>query len=136
MTAIIDSSALVAFCLNEDGLNKERMKELFLSGTLSIELIEAESANAILVLKRRGLVDQRTAKAAIESLIELSNYNIKMMPQNELVSEAFETADSYKASVYDLLYVLLARRTSGSLASKDEKQKEIARKLNIKIEDI
>ena len=106
---------------------------LLLAGTISIELIEAESANAILVSKNRGLVDMR---AAIESMLELSSNNIKMMPQNELISEAFETAESYKASVYDLLYVSLAKRTSSSLASKDEKQKEIARKAKVKIEEV
>lgn len=136
MTAVLDSSALVAFCLNEKRLNREKMKELLLAGTISIELIQAESANAILVSKNRGLVDNRTARAAIESMLELSANNIKMMRQNELISEAFEMAESYRASVYDLLYVSLAKRTSSSLASKDEKQKEIARKVKIKIEEI
>ena len=137
MTAVIDASALVAFCLNEEGLDREKLKEHLRNGVISIELIKAESANAILVAKRRGTLDEKAAKLALASALEISGINVKMMPQDdELISDAFELSSSNSLAIYDLLYLSLAKKTSGVLLSKDESQVRLARKLGIEVEKI
>ena len=137
MTAVIGASALVAFCLNEEGLDREKLKEHLRNGVISIELIKAESANAILVAKRRATIDEKAAKLALASVLEVSGINVKMMPQDdELISDAFELSPPNSLAIYDLLYLALAKKTSGVLLSKDESQVRLARKLGIEVENI
>jgi predicted nucleic acid-binding protein len=137
VTAVIDASALVAFCLNEDGLDKERLKAHFREGVVSVDLIRVESANAILVSKRRGVTKDDAVELALSSMFELSRDNIKLIPQDdELISNAFEMSESTQLAIYDLLYVSLAKRMSASLLSKDEAQRKAARSLGIKTENI
>lgn len=138
MTAVIDASALVAFCLNERELDRDKLKEHLRRGVVSIELIKAESANAILVAKRRAIVDEKTARIALTSALDLSRNNIKMIPQDEdLITDAFELSESNNnLAIYDLLYLSLAKKISGTLLSKDEGQIKLARKLGITIEEI
>ena len=137
MTAVIDASALVAFCLNEDGLDRERLKAHLQEGVISVDLIRVESAKAILISKRRGATNVGAAKLALSSMFELSTNNIRMIPQDdELISAAFEMSESSSLAIYDLLYLSLAKRMSASLLSKDYLQVKAARRLGIKIENI
>ena len=137
MTAVIDASALVAFCLNEDGLDRKRLKAHFLQGVISVDLIRVESANAILISKRRGVTKDDGVKLALSSMLELSRNNITMIPQDdELISSAFEMSESTKLAISDSLYLSLAKRMSASLISKDEGQVSAARSLGIQIEDV
>ncbi len=137
MTAVIDASALVAFCLNEDGLDRQRLKAHFKQGVISVDLIRAESANAILISKRRGVTKESAVKLALSSMLELSKDNITMIPQDdELISSAFEMSESTTMAIYDSLYLSLAKRMSASLLSKDQGQVNEARSLGIKTEDI
>jgi predicted nucleic acid-binding protein len=137
VTAVIDASALVAFCLNEDGLDRERLKAHFREGVISIELIRVESANAILISKRRGVTKDDAAELALSSLLELSTNNIRMISQDdELINDAFEMSENMAIAIYDLLYLSLAKRTGASLLSKDDGQIKAAKRLGITIENI
>ena len=137
MTAVIDATAVVAFCLNEQGLDRERVLRHLRSGVVSIDLVRVESANAILVSKKRGLVQESQATLALSSMLEISRDNIKMVPQDDgLISDAFEIGQSANLAIYDLLYLSLARRVGASLLSKDQAQIRAARKLGIEIEEI
>jgi predicted nucleic acid-binding protein len=137
VTAVIDASALVAFCLNEDGLDRQRLKAHFQEGVISVDLIRVESANAILISKRRGVTKDNVAKLALSSVLELSRNNITLIPQDdEMISKAFEMSESTTLAIYDSLYLSLAKRMSASLLSKDEGQVNAARSLGIKTENI
>jgi predicted nucleic acid-binding protein len=137
VTAVIDASALVAFCLNEDGLDRQRLKAYFQEGVTSVDLIRVESANAILISKRRGVTKDNEAKLALSTMLELSKNNVTLIPQDdELISDAFEMGVSTALAIYDSLYLSLAKRTSASLLSKDERQVNAARSLGIKTENI
>jgi predicted nucleic acid-binding protein len=136
VTTVIDASAMVAFVLKEKGLDIERMNNLLRDGVMSPALMEAESANAILISKRRGLTDMQLAMEALGDVIEFSKNNVKMRDESELIQDAFGIADKHGLEVYDALYLSLAIKTKSSLATKDVKQVEAARKLGIKIEMI
>jgi predicted nucleic acid-binding protein len=137
VTAVIDASALVAFCLNEDGLDRQRLKAHFRQGVISVDLIRVESANAILISKRRGVTKDDAVKVALSSMLELSRDNIKLIPQDDgLISNAFEMSENMRLTIYDSLYLSLAKRMSASLLSKDEGQLKAARGLGIKTENI
>lgn len=137
MTAVIDASALVAFCLNEEGLDRDKVKEHLRKGAISIDLIRAESANAILVSKRRGITRETAVGPALSSMLELSRNNISMMPQDDqLLSDAFEMSEDSTLTIYDLLYLSLARKLGANLLSKDEGQIKTAKRLGITAEII
>jgi predicted nucleic acid-binding protein len=137
VTAVIDASALVAFCLNEEGLDRPKLKTHFREGVISVDLIRVESANAILISKRRGVTKDNAVKLALSSMLELSRNNIKFIPQDdELISNAFEMSENMTLAIYDSLYLSLAKRLNASLLSKDEGQVKAARSLGIKTENI
>jgi predicted nucleic acid-binding protein len=137
VTAVIDASALVAFCLNEDGLDREKLKAHLREGVISVDMIRVESANAILISKRRGVTKDEGVKLALASMLELSRNNVKLIPQDDgLISDAFEMSQSTRLAIYDSLYLSLAKRMSASLLSKDEGQVNAARSLGIKTVDI
>jgi predicted nucleic acid-binding protein len=137
VTAVIDATAVVAFCLNEEGLNRERVASHLRSGVVSIDLVRVESANAILVSKRRGIVQESQATLALSSMLEISRDNIKIVPQDDnLISDAFQIGQSANLAIYDSLYLSLAMRVGASLLSKDQGQIRAARELGIEIEDV
>jgi predicted nucleic acid-binding protein len=55
-----------------------------------------------------------------------------MISQSELVSDAYDLAAETKLTVYDALFVFLAKKTKSSLASVDEGQLRAATNLGIK----
>lgn len=136
MTTIIDASALVAYCLNEDGLDKDKVKEHLRRGAVSLDLLRAESANAILVSKRRKITEKSVASLALSSMLQLSTNNIKMVPQDdELISDAFEMSEDSKLAIYDLLYLSLAKRMNGTILSTDANQVKEATRMGIAAEN-
>lgn len=135
MTAVIDASVLVAYCLCEEGLDSARVKEHLRTGVLSIDLVRVESANAIFVAKKRGIVNNEKAKAGLESMLELCNNNIELVPESdEMINDAFEISQSNNIAIYDSLYLSIARKTGSKLLSKDEIQNEVAKKLRIEVD--
>ena len=136
MTEVIDSSVLVAFCLNEKGLNREKMRELLLKGVFSVDLIISESANAIITSRRRGLTDKDMAVRAFEVMLDFARNNIRLTPQLEIISDAFEMAESHSIAIYDALYLSVAKKLKSSLVSLDSKQIDLAGKLGIEVEEI
>jgi len=100
------ASALVAFCLNEDGPDGQKLKAHLREGVISVDLIRAESASAILISKRRGVTKDNAVKLALSGMLQLSRNNIKLIPQDdELISKAFEMSESMALAIYDSLYL-------------------------------
>jgi predicted nucleic acid-binding protein len=136
VTEVIDSSALVAYCLTEKELDREKMGEFLSKGVFSVDLVISESANAIITSRRRGLTDKETARRAFEVMLDLVQNNVKLTPQQEIVSGAFEISTSHNIAIYDSLYLSLAQKMKSTLVSLDSKQIDVAKKLGIKVEPI
>lgn len=132
MTVIIDSSALVAYLLEESGF--EGVRDILAAGASSPGFLVAESANVILEASRSRRVDAETASKAIgamRGLVETSN--IKLYPEKDLIEDAFRIAATHNLTVYDSLFLTLAQKLEGSLVSKDARQTEAAAKLGIEV---
>ena len=132
MTAIVDSSALVAYLLEESGF--EGVRDILAAGASSPGFLIAESANAILEASKSRRVDAETATKAIgamRGLVERSN--IKLYPEEDLVEGAFRIALEHDLTVYDSLFLALAQKLEGSLVSRDRKQMEAALRLGIDV---
>jgi predicted nucleic acid-binding protein len=127
VTVIIDASVLSAFILEEEGY--EKIRRVLLEGTFAPELVLTESSNAVLTALRRGRLGNEQSEKAIEVLLSFVGSNVKIIPQeNNLVLESFRIAKECNLTSYDASYIALAKSLGGSLASRDPKQLEAARK--------
>jgi predicted nucleic acid-binding protein len=69
-------------------------------------------------------------------MLDLAKNNIKLIPQQEIISDAFEISESQEIAIYDALYLSLAKKMKASFLSLDSAQIGSARKLGIKVEKI
>lgn len=131
MTVIIDTSALVAYLLEEDGF--ESIRGLLFDQVNSTSLLVKESFNALLEARKIGRIGSEEAEKILEVVLTLLGANIKIHPQEDLMRSAFNIATDHGITIYDSVYLALAKKLDGSLASRDKKQMEVARKVGIGI---
>jgi len=129
VTVIIDSSALVAYLLEESGF--EKIRELLSEGVEGPALLVMEASNAILEASKNKRIGREDANKAIEVMLSLIESNIKIHDEADLVQSAFSMAADHGLTTYDSVYLALAKKLDGSLASRDRKQVEAARTLEI-----
>ena len=129
MTVIIDASALVAYLLEESGFEKTR--DLLAEGVDSPALLLMETTNAVLEASKSKRIDRIDAEKAIEVLLGLRESNIMVHDEADLLRRAFGIAADHGMTLYDSVYLALALKLGGSLASKDRKQIEVAKSLGI-----
>jgi predicted nucleic acid-binding protein len=126
MTAIvIDASALAAYLLHEKG--SETVGRYLVEGVDSIELVFKEAASAILTAERTGRIDRDQAEVCLEALRTIMGLNVRAAGQGDLLEESCEVARKHDTTVYDAMYVVLAKRLRVKLLTKDEKQAQVAR---------
>jgi predicted nucleic acid-binding protein len=131
VTVIIDSSALVAYLLEESGFEKTR--DLLSEGVDSPALLVMEASNAVLEASKNKRIGREDANKAIEVMLSLLESNIKIHDEADLVQSAFSMAADHGLTTYDSVYLALAKKLDGSLASRDRRQVEVARTLEIDV---
>ena len=131
MTVIIDSSALVAYLLEENGF--EKIKMLLTGGVESPALLVMEASNAVLEASRNKRIGRENADKAIGVMLKLLESNIKVHEEWDLVQSALRIAADHGLKAYDSVYLALANKLHGSLASRDRKQMEAAKTLGIEV---
>jgi len=132
---IIDASALSAYLLDEEGTSyNAKIGQLLIEGTCATELVLTEGCNAILTALRRKRISDEGARNALEVLLSFYDSNIKVYKQDEaLLRSAYQIAQEFGIAIYDALYIVLAKKLGGSLASIDPKQVEVAKKSGVKV---
>lgn len=126
---VIDSSSLVKFFSREEGW--DRVEEVILEGVMSLDLSFKEVVNA---LWKKVLNEEMKAKDAEEIIEGLTKPEvIKTLNQNDYMLGAFKIAVENKITIYDALFIELAKSTNNDLVTSDSKQAEIARKEGVKI---
>jgi len=131
VTVIIDPSALVAYLLEESGFEKTR--DLLAEGVDGPALLLTESSNAVLEASKSKRIDRSDADKAIGVLLDLRGSNIRVHDEADLLESAFAIAADHGLTMYDAVYLALAVKVGGGLASKDRKQIETAKALGIEI---
>ncbi|MEM3607705.1 MAG: type II toxin-antitoxin system VapC family toxin [Candidatus Bathyarchaeia archaeon] len=125
----IDSSSLTKYFSREDGWQK--VGEILLEGAITLDLSIKEVANA---LWRKVLSQEAEVEDVEEILRDLIRSDaIKIHRQEDYLIAAFKTAIKHRITVYDSLFIELARSAKIELVTSNDKQAEAAKKEGIDV---
>ena len=128
---VVDASALAAFILKEEG-----WKDLsaYLAYALSVDHVVKEVVNSIwkAVFLRKHMSESE-AKAAYRLLMTMIGKNVVLVSEIGYLDRALEIALEQGVTVYDALYIALAKDKGVPLLTLDEKQRTIANKLGLTV---
>lgn len=121
---VIDSSSLVKLFSKEEGW--KTVRELIIQGVVSLDLSVKEVANALWKKALRDEMSTRDAGKIISDLLEADV--VKLVSQGRSLLEAFKIAVRHKVTVYDALFIALAKELDAELVTSDRRQAEVAEK--------
>lgn len=119
---VVDSSALVKYVVREDGWRNIR-KHLE-EGCATVELALKEVANALWKRSLSADIQHDFATKVLESIVKLKPF--KVVAQDDVLLDALELANKHKVTVYDALFIALAKRLSCPLVTSDAEQAKAA----------
>jgi len=120
---VIDSSSLVKFFSKEEGW--EKVAQIIEEGVITLDLSIKEIANA---LWKKILIGEMNENIAIKILYDLlKSEAIIIVNQDEYLIEALKIANRNKITIYDSLFIALAKSKNLDLVTSDKKQYEIAK---------
>jgi len=126
---VIDASALAKFILKEDGWRE--IAEYLKTGTLSVDHIVKEVANAVWKRFRQGAVSLEEAKIMLKALKEILDRAVKVEGELAYIDEAAEITFNRDISIYDSLYIAVAKEKGLKLLTADQNQASAAASENI-----
>ena len=127
---VIDASILSKYILKEPGWRKLPQ---YLREGISVDHVVKETADSIWKAYQRGYITLTDAEVKYRALENLAEKVLIIVNQREVMDEAFEIAINNAITVYDALYVALAKMRGIPLVTSDNRQASIAEKLNIRV---
>ena len=127
---VVDASLLSAFILGEPGW--ENLAK-YLKHCYSVNLIVAETSNAIWKHYKRNMITFNSAVKKFKVLKKMINVNVILVNEDTLIEEAFNLSVNKDITVYDSLYLALSLEKKAPLATLDEKQRKVAKELSLKV---
>jgi predicted nucleic acid-binding protein len=121
---VIDASVVVKFILKEEGWNK--VADFLKTGTISVDLVIKETVNAIWKRVMRKEISLEEAKSMFEAMKEILNKAVIIENEMDYIDEAFEISIRQNITVYDSLYIALAKKKKLELLTADEIQAQVA----------
>jgi predicted nucleic acid-binding protein len=121
---VIDASVLVKFILKEEGWNK--IADFLKAGTISVDLVIKETVNAIWKRVMRKEISLEETKSMFEAMKEILNKAVIIENEMDYIDEAFEISIKQNITVYDSLYIALAKKKKLELLTADEIQAQAA----------
>ncbi len=127
---VIDASALSKYVLKEPGWKEvaQHLRE-----GVSPTLVAKEAANSIWKAWLKGVISIDDAKTKYKALKLVVGKVITTVDQAEIIDEAFEIALKTSITVYDALYIALAREKALPLVTCDGKQASEAEKAGVEV---
>ena len=129
---VIDTSALLAYIFRED--DYKTIGQMLLKGVVSLDLILKESLNVILTRLKRKDITEKEAEIMYDALKSLIDTNVKIIEQDEVIGEAFHIAKEHSITMYDSLYLALAKKLGYDLITLDKFQSKVASGLGVGLE--
>ncbi|MCC6589651.1 MAG: type II toxin-antitoxin system VapC family toxin [Bryobacterales bacterium] len=129
MIVVLDASAAVRAAYDSDD---RKWESIIIDADLVLapELFGAEVANAFWKYARAGLLSKEEAAARFRKALGLVD---EFRTVSNFASEAFDLGVLLERPVYDLFYVVLARRESAKLLTADKGLANIARRLGVSV---
>jgi predicted nucleic acid-binding protein len=124
-----DSSVLIRYFSKEEGW--EKAEKIIEQGVVTLEFAVKEVANALWKKVLRG---EMAKEDAVKLILDLkSGEIIRLEDQGEYIEEAFNIAVRRGITIYDALFVSLAKSKRLELITSDEKQGEAAEDEGVKV---
>jgi predicted nucleic acid-binding protein len=114
----------VKFILKEEDWNK--IADFLKAGTISVDLVIKETVNAIWKRVMRKEISLEEAKSMFEAVKEILNKAVIIENEMDYIDEAFEISIKRNVTVYDSLYIALAKKKKLELLTADEIQAQVA----------
>lgn len=125
---VLDASAAVEMA-RETETGRKLSALLYSAETVSApEYFPAEVGSALSKYVRAGLMEPVEAKARLRSAVELVD---EFVPTTELYEEAFAESLRLAHPIYDMLYLVLARRRACAIFTCDKRLRTICRKTGV-----
>jgi predicted nucleic acid-binding protein len=124
---VIDSSALIKYFSREKGW--EDVRRYMLEGVLTIDLAIKETLNALWRKIIKEEIMYETVVKLIKDLTE--NRPFPLESQEQYLTDAFEIAVNNHITIYDALFIAVAKRRNLELITSDKKQADIAERLGV-----
>jgi len=129
-TLVLDASAALEVILRKDGA-KRFIDRIFLAKKVcSTELFRAETANALAKYAKGGFLSK---EKCLEALSLADGMVDEYCPIRENETEACSEAIRMEHSVYDLLYMTLARRQGAMLLTCDQKLANLCKREGVPV---
>ena len=127
---VIDSSSLAKFVNNEE--NWERVEEVLRAGCVSLEFAVKETGISLWVRVHRGELDARKAGEVFDEFV--ASRPFVLAGQEGLYVLAFKLASANDVSLYDALFLALAKDRRLPLVTSDTSQAAAAEKMGLEVE--
>jgi len=126
---VIDSSVLVKFFSREEGWKQAR--RFIEEGAITVDMAVKEVANA---LWKKVLQGDMELSTALEIVSDLSRGDVvRLVDQKELLGEALKLAAKTRITVYDALFIVLAKRMGLKLVTADRRQAKAAEEAAVEV---
>lgn len=130
MIIVLDASAGIEIALSRERAELYGNKIEKASKVITSELYKAETANVLWKYNISGLLSKEEVQKRLKYCDELIDEYIDISENNE---EALNEGIRMRHSVYDLLYLVIARRNGAILLTQDKKLQKIARETGVEI---
>jgi predicted nucleic acid-binding protein len=117
---VIDASALAKFILKEEGWGE--VAEYLKAGTISTDYIVKEVANAVWRRFEQGAISLKGSELMLSALKRIVGSSIVIEDELAHLDEAIRIAFSRHITVYDSVYIAIAKGKRLALLTADEKQ--------------
>jgi len=126
---VIDASTLAKFILKEEGWDE--VAEHLKAGTISVDLVVKEVANAVWKRFRQGATSREESKIMLNALKEIQERAVKIEGELTYLDGATEISFSRGITIYDSLYIAMAKEKGLKLLTADETQANVATAENV-----
>ncbi len=130
MITVLDASAAVAIAMNLPESVKFQPNIDASDIVIAPDLFVAEVSNTIWKYVKAGVMDSEQGDCVLERAMGLVD---SFEPGLALYREAYALSVDQLHPVYDALYLVLARRHNGILATLDRRMADLASKLHIRM---
>jgi predicted nucleic acid-binding protein len=127
---VIDSSSVAKLVNKEE--NWQSVEEALRGGCVSLELAVKETGNSLWKRVRRKMLEPKKAERIFQEFV--TSIPFRLAEQQDLYAPAFEIAITNGLTIYDALFLALAKAKSMPLVTSDPTQAGIAKKLSLEVE--